>query len=42
MTPDLPTVLLLRLAVEVLISCAFAALARRYPAIGGPGWWSLG
>lgn len=42
MTPDLPTVLLLRLAVEVLIACAFAALARRYPAIGGPGWWSLG
>lgn len=42
MTPDLPTVLLLRLAVEVLIAFAFAALARRYPSIGGPGWWSLG
>ena len=42
MTPDLATVLLLRLGLEVLIAFAFLALARRYPAIGGPGWWSLG
>jgi signal transduction histidine kinase len=40
--PDLATVILLRLGVEVLIALAFLGLARRYPAIGGPGWWSLG
>jgi signal transduction histidine kinase len=42
MTPDLATLLLLRLGLEVLIAFAFWALMRRYPAIGGPGWWSLG
>jgi two-component system, cell cycle sensor histidine kinase and response regulator CckA len=42
MAPDLATLLLLRLMLEVLIAFAFLALMRRYPAIGGPGWWSLG
>jgi two-component system, cell cycle sensor histidine kinase and response regulator CckA len=42
MTPDLSTLLLVRLGLEVLIAFAFWALMRRYPAIGGPGWWSLG
>jgi len=41
MLPDLPTLLLVRLGVDVLIAGAFWALMRRYPAIGGPGWWSL-
>ena len=39
---DLPTLLLMRLGVDVLIAGAFWAQMRRYPAIGGPGWWSLG
>ncbi|MGS5089148.1 hybrid sensor histidine kinase/response regulator [Hydrogenophaga sp. A37] len=42
MLPDLPTLLLVRLGVDVLIAGAFWTLMRRYPAIGGPGWWSLG
>jgi two-component system, cell cycle sensor histidine kinase and response regulator CckA len=42
MLPDLATLLLLRLGVDVLIAFAFLGLMRRYPAIGGPGWWSLG
>jgi signal transduction histidine kinase len=42
MLPDLPTLLLVRLGVDVLIAGAFWSLMRRYPAIGGPGWWSLG
>ena len=42
MTPDLATLLLMRLLLEVLIAFAFWALMRRYPAMGGPGWWSLG
>ena len=42
MLPDLPTLLLVRLGVDVLIVGAFWSLMRRYPAIGGPGWWSLG
>ena len=42
MVPDLSTLLLVRLGVEVMIAFAFWAQMRRYPAIGGPGWWSLG
>lgn len=38
---DLPTLLALRVGVDVLIALAFWAQMRRYPAIGGPGWWSL-
>jgi two-component system, cell cycle sensor histidine kinase and response regulator CckA len=40
--PDLSTILLVRLGVEALLAAAFWAQMRRYPAIGGPGWWSLG
>ena len=39
--PDLPTLLLVRLGVDALIAAAFWGQMRRYPAIGGPGWWSL-
>ncbi len=42
MLPDLPTLLLVRLGVDVLVAVAFWWQMRRYPAIGGPGWWSLG
>ena len=42
MLPDLPTLLLVRLGLDVLIAVAFWWQMRRYPAIGGPGWWSLG
>ena len=38
---DLPTLLALRVGVDFLIALAFWAQMRRYPAIGGPGWWSL-
>lgn len=38
---DLPTLLALRIGVDALIAIAFWALMRRYPAIGGPGWWSV-
>ena len=38
---DLPTLLALRVGIDVLIALAFWAQMRRYPAIGGPGWWSL-
>jgi len=31
----------LRIGVDVLIAIAFWGLMRRYPAIGGPGWWSV-
>ncbi|WP_332743738.1 hybrid sensor histidine kinase/response regulator [Hydrogenophaga sp.] len=41
MTLDLPTLLALRVGVDFLIALAFWAQMRRYPAIGGPGWWSL-
>jgi PAS domain S-box-containing protein len=41
MQPDLSTVLMVRLGVDVLIAGAFWAQMRRYPNIGGPGWWSL-
>lgn len=42
MLPDLVTLLLVRLGVDALIAIAFWAQMRRYPAIPGPGWWSLG
>lgn len=37
---DLPTLLVLRVGIDALIALAFWAQMRRYPAIGGPGWWS--
>ena len=36
---DLPTLLALRVGIDVMIALAFWAQMRRYPAIGGPGWW---
>jgi PAS domain S-box-containing protein len=42
MLPDLPTLLLVRLGVDALIAVAFWGQMRRYPTIGGPGWWALG
>lgn len=42
MLPDLVTLLLVRLGIDALIAIAFWAQMRRYPAIPGPGWWSLG
>lgn len=39
--PDLSTLLLVRLGVDALIAVAFWGQMRRYPAIDGPGWWSL-
>jgi len=42
MLPDLYTLLLVRLGVDVLIAVAFGGLVRRYPGIGGPGWWASG
>ncbi|WP_171019923.1 ATP-binding protein [Hydrogenophaga sp. 2FB] len=38
---DTPTLLAMRLGVDVLIALAFLGLSRRYPHIGGPGWWTL-
>jgi two-component system, cell cycle sensor histidine kinase and response regulator CckA len=40
MTLDLLTLLAVRLGVDALIAVAFWALMRRYPGIGGPGWWT--
>ncbi|HMN93900.1 MAG TPA: ATP-binding protein [Hydrogenophaga sp.] len=42
MLPDLYTLLLVRLGVDGLIAVAFWGLMRRYPGIGGPGWWTSG
>lgn len=42
MSLDLTTLLVLRFGVDLLIAIAFGAMARRYPSIGGPGWWALG
>ncbi len=39
---DLTTLLLVRLSADALIAVAFWGQMRRYPAIDGPGWWSLG
>ena len=38
---DLATLLALRVGIDLLIALAFWAQMRRYPAIGGPGWWSV-
>jgi two-component system cell cycle sensor histidine kinase/response regulator CckA len=38
---DLSTLLVLRVGIDALIALAFWAQMRRYPAIGGPGWWSF-
>ena len=38
---DLHTLLALRLGIDVLNALAFFGLSRRYPSIGGPGWWAL-
>ncbi|MGC4367873.1 hybrid sensor histidine kinase/response regulator [Hydrogenophaga sp. R2] len=38
---DLDTLLSLRVAVDALIVLAFWAQSRRYPGIGGPGWWAV-
>ncbi|MDP2262560.1 MAG: ATP-binding protein [Hydrogenophaga sp.] len=37
---DLLTLLAVRLGLDALIVVAFWALMRRYPGIGGPGWWA--
>lgn len=42
MSLDLTTLLVLRFGVDLLIAIAFGAMVRRYPSIGGPGWWALG
>jgi len=42
MLPDLYTLLLVRLGVDGLIAIAFWGQMRRYPSIGGPGWWCSG
>jgi two-component system, cell cycle sensor histidine kinase and response regulator CckA len=42
MLPDLNTLLLVRFGVDALIAFAFWGQMRRYPGIGGPGWWALG
>lgn len=41
MALDLTTILTVRLAVDFLVAAAFFGLMRRYPAISGPGWWTL-
>ncbi|QHE88221.1 hybrid sensor histidine kinase/response regulator [Hydrogenophaga sp. BPS33] len=38
---DSHTLLAMRLGVDVLVALAFWGLLRRYPNIGGPGWWVL-
>jgi two-component system cell cycle sensor histidine kinase/response regulator CckA len=38
---DLTTLLALRIGVDALTALAFWGLMRRYPSIGGPGWWSV-
>ncbi len=42
MSLDLSTLLVMRFSVDLLIAIAFGAMVRRYPSIGGPGWWALG
>lgn len=37
---DLPTLLALRVGVDVLIAAAFWGMQRRMPAIPGPRWWA--
>ncbi|MDO9437890.1 ATP-binding protein [Hydrogenophaga sp.] len=38
---DTQTLLALRLGIDLLIALAFWGLSRRYPRMGGPGWWTL-
>ncbi len=38
---DMPTLLALRVGIDVLIALAFWGQMRRYPTIGGPGWWAV-
>lgn len=38
---DLPTLLAMRVGIDGLTALAFFGLLRRYPTIGGPGWWSV-
>ncbi|MGE0351215.1 ATP-binding protein [Hydrogenophaga sp.] len=38
---DIPTLLAVRVGIDVLIALAFWGLVRRYPGIGGPRWWSV-
>ncbi|WP_439521013.1 hybrid sensor histidine kinase/response regulator [Hydrogenophaga sp.] len=38
---DMPTLLALRVGIDVLIALAFWGQMLRYPTIGGPGWWSV-
>ncbi|MCW5655790.1 ATP-binding protein [Hydrogenophaga sp.] len=35
------TLLAVRLGIDMLIGLAFWGQMRRYPSIGGPGWWAL-
>ncbi|TNF60444.1 MAG: response regulator [Burkholderiales bacterium] len=42
MLPDLYTLLLVRMGFDGLIALAFLRQMRRYPGIGGPGWWCSG
>ncbi|WP_382162579.1 ATP-binding protein [Hydrogenophaga sp. ANAO-22] len=37
----MPTLLAMRVGIDGLTALAFFGLLRRYPTIGGPGWWSL-
>ena len=37
----MPTLLALRVGFHTLVALAFFAQMRRYPTIGGPGWWAL-
>jgi signal transduction histidine kinase len=38
---DMPTLLALRVGIDVLIALAFWGQMLRYPTIGGPGWWAV-
>jgi two-component system cell cycle sensor histidine kinase/response regulator CckA len=38
---DMPTLLALRVGIDVLIALVFWGQMRRYPTIGGPGWWAV-
>lgn len=38
---DLATLLAVRLGVDVFSGLGFWAMMKRYPGIGGPGWWAV-
>lgn len=38
---DMPTLLAVRVGVDMLVALAFWGLMRRYPGIGGPSWWGF-